>query len=97
MKYLLHHCRTTGSCIIGPYYRVSFFLAPPNLTMSQAHHKFLYLENFRGGQFKLYRAWDLVKLGGARQKKTPCIFLNKSIVYPLYNRPIFPNKSIVYP
>ena len=69
MKYLLHHCRTTGSCIIGPYYRVSFFLAPPNLTMSQAHHKFLYLENVRGGQFKLYRAWDLVKLGGGAEKK----------------------------
>ena len=52
-----------------------FFLAPPNLTMFQAHNKFLYSENFLGGQFKLYRAWDLVKLGGARQKKTPCIFL----------------------
>ena len=31
-----------------------FFLPPPpNLTMSQALYKFLYLENFRGGQFKL--------------------------------------------
>ena len=58
-------------------YRVSFFLPPPpNLTMSQAHHKFLYLENFRGGQFKLYRAWDLVKLGGGGQKKSHPVSLS---------------------
>ena len=37
--------------------------------MSQAHLKFLNLDNFRGGQFKLYRAWDLVKLGGGQKKK----------------------------
>ena len=50
---------------------VFFFWPPTNLAMSQAHYKFLYLENFRGGgQFKLYRAWDLVKLGGARKKIT---------------------------
>ena len=47
-----------------------FFLAPSFLTKSQAHYKFLYLENFRGGQFKLYRAWDLVKFRGG-QKKHP--------------------------
>ena len=29
----------------------------------------LYLENFRGGQFKLYRAWDLVKFRGGQKKK----------------------------
>ena len=46
----------------------SFWLLP-NLTKSQAHFKFLYLENFRGGQFKLYRAWDLVKFRGARKEK----------------------------
>ena len=35
------------------YYRASFFSGPPpNLTKSQAHYKFLYLEDFRGGQFK---------------------------------------------
>ena len=50
-----------------------FSLTPaPNLTKSQAHYKFLYLDNFRGGRFKLYRAWDLVKLGGP-EKKPPCI------------------------
>ena len=26
-----------------------FFLAPPNFTKSQAHYKFMNLENFRGG------------------------------------------------
>ena len=30
----------------------------------------MYLDNFRGGQFKLYRAWDLVKLGVTRLSKT---------------------------
>ena len=52
---------------------VFFFWPPLSLAMSQAHYKFLYLGNFRGGQFKLYRAWDLVKLGGGQKKKTPCI------------------------
>ena len=47
-----------------------FFWPPTGLTKSQAHYKFLYLENFRGGQFKLYRAWDLVKFRGG-QKKNP--------------------------
>ena len=57
---------------VGLTYRVSFFWPPPpNLTMSQAHFKFLYLENLRGGQFKLYRAWDLVKLGGGQKKRHP--------------------------
>ena len=51
---------------------VFFFCSPPILTKSQAHYKFLYLENFGGGQFKLYRAWDLVKFRG-EQKKTLCI------------------------
>ena len=51
---------------------VFFSGPPPNLTMSQAHHKFLYLENSGGGQFKLYRAGDLVKLGEGQKKKTPC-------------------------
>ena len=52
-------------------YTGCFFFAPPppNLTMSQDHYKFLYLENFRGGQFKLYRAWDMVKSGGGKKKK----------------------------
>ena len=36
---------------------VFFCPPPPNLT----HLKFLNLENFSGGQFKLYKAWDLVK------------------------------------
>ena len=73
MKYLLHHCRTTGSCIIGPYYRVSFFLAPPNLTMSQAHHKFLYLENVRGGPVQIIQGLGLSQIRGGAEKKTPCI------------------------
>ena len=52
---------------------VFFFWPPLNLAMSQSHYKLLYLGNFRGGQFKLYRAWDLVKLGGGvAEKKTPC-------------------------
>ena len=52
-------------------YRAFLFLAPSFLTKSQAHYKFLYLENFRGGQFKLYRAWDLVKFRGGQKKKHP--------------------------
>ena len=60
-------------------YRVSFFWPPLNLAMSQAHYKFLYIGNFRGGQFKLHRAWDLVKLGGgARKKRHPVPSLDKS-------------------
>ena len=51
---------------------VFLFWPPPNWTKSQAHYEFLYLGNFREGQFNLQRAWDLVKLGGARIKKTPC-------------------------
>ena len=44
-------------------YRASFFLAPPpNLTMSQAHNKFLYLENFRGGQKKRHPVVYIVYL-----------------------------------
>ena len=54
-------------------YRVAFFSGPPpNLTKSQAHYKFLDLGNLGGGQFNLYRAWDLVKLGGGQKKKPPC-------------------------
>ena len=51
-----------------------FFWLPLNLAVSQAHYKILYLGNFflgGGCQFKLYRAWDLVKLGGARKKRHP--------------------------
>ena len=55
-------------------YRVAFFSGPPpNLTKSQAHYKFLDLGNLGGGQFNLYRAWDLVKLGGGQKKRPPCI------------------------
>ena len=56
-------------CFHSKTYRVFFFLAPPYLTKSQAHYKFLYLENFRGGQFQLYRAWNLVKFRGGQKKK----------------------------
>ena len=59
---------------------VFFFWPPPNFTKSQAPYKFLYLENFRGGQFKLYRAWDLVKFRGGQKKKHPVpagFFLNR--------------------
>ena len=48
---------------------VFFSGPPPYFTKSQAHYKFLYLDNFRGGQFKLYRAWDLVKFRGGQKKK----------------------------
>ena len=51
---------------------------PPKLTKSQAHYKFLYLEYFRGGQFKLYRVWDLVKFREGANKKKPCTKFLKS-------------------
>ena len=52
-----------------------FFWPPPDLTKSKSYYKFLYLENLRGGQFKLYRAWDLVKFGGGggQKKKHPVV------------------------
>ena len=59
-------------------YRVIFFFwTPPNLTKSLALYKFVYLDKFFwGGQFKLYRAWDLVKLGGVqKEKKLPCMMI----------------------
>ena len=54
-------------------YRMALFSGPPpNFTKSQALYKFLYLENLGGGgQFSLYRAWGLVKLGGGAEKRAP--------------------------
>ena len=53
---------------------VFFYSGPPPIfTKSQAHYKFLYLGTFWGGQFNLHRAWDLVKLGGGQNKKSPCM------------------------
>ena len=57
----------TVQCTVYTVVQGVFFLAPP-----QAHYKFLYLENFRGGQF-LYRAWDLVKFRGGQKKKHPVV------------------------
>ena len=50
-----------------------FFSLHPNLTKSQALHKFLDLGNLWGASSDLYRAWDLVKLegGGARKETHP--------------------------
>ena len=46
------------------------------MTKSLALYKFVYLEKFGGGgQYKLYRAWDLVKLGGVQKKKSPCLYV----------------------
>ena len=53
-------------------------LPPPNLTKSLALYKFLYLENFGGGHFKLYRAW------GARKKITLYTIYTMYTIYTIY-------------
>ena len=69
----LVHCTLYWRLVTWQIVQGVFFLAPPNLTKSQAHYKFFYLDNFRGGQFKLCRAWDLVKFRGDQKKKPPCL------------------------
>jgi hypothetical protein len=55
-------------------YRVAFFSAPPplNFSKSQAHYKFLDLENFGGGRFLFARAGFFEQFGGGggAEKKT---------------------------
>ena len=66
------------TCLIFNIQGGFFFWLPPNFTKSQAHYKFLDLEKLGGGgQLNLYRAWDLVKLGGAQKKNPPCMLHKK--------------------
>ena len=45
------------------------------------HYKFLYFEHFRGGLFKIYRAWDQ---GGGPEKKPTLYMLYYILCVYLY-------------